>query len=168
MALLCHSAYGKNNGFSFNDVQSMAVSNVFRHTHPLPPKSDMNKWIDAHHEWLASQYRREPTGFEVSAVKTWEFQQFLHDLAGTGMENLGWGWKGWKFFLQDPKMSWLMNNGVETAHAFRYFDTGKRHTWHGARDAIIKANEAVKVFPIKDEKGAIEAGAFGIASEAAK
>jgi dimethylaniline monooxygenase (N-oxide forming) len=168
MALLCHSAYGKNNGFSFNDVQSMAVSNIFRHTHRLPPQSDMNRWIDAHHEWLASRYHQEPTGFEVSAVKTWEFQQFLHDVAGTGMESLGWGWKGWRFFMQDPRMSWLMNNGVETAHAFRYFETGKRRTWPGARDAIIEANRAVKVFPVKDEKKAIETGAFGVASETAK
>lgn len=168
MALLCHSAYGKNNGFSFNDVQSMAVSNIFRHTHTVPSKKEMEKWIDAHHDWLATRYRQDPQGFEVSAVKTWEFQQFLHDVAGTGMENLGWGLKGWKFFLQDPKMSWLMNNGVETAHAFRYFETGKRRTWPGARDAIIKVNEAVKVFPVKDEKKAIEAGAFGIAHEIAK
>jgi dimethylaniline monooxygenase (N-oxide forming) len=76
-------------------------------------------------------------------------QHFLHDAAGTGMENLGYGWKGWKFFIHDPKMSWLMNNGVETAHAFRYFETAKRRTWEGAREAIIKANEAVKVYPLK-------------------
>lgn len=165
MALLCHSAYGKNNGFSFNDVQSMAVSNIFRHTHPLPPQSAMNKQIDAHHAWLAHRHREEPTGFQPSAVRTWEFQQFLHDAAGTGMENLGWGWKGWKFFFKEPKMSWLMNNGVETAHAFRFFETGKRRTWVGAREAIVRANEAVKVFPVKDEKKVVEVGAFGVEGE---
>ncbi|KAH7082026.1 putative dimethylaniline monooxygenase [Paraphoma chrysanthemicola] len=148
-ALLCHSAYGKNNGFSFNDVQSMAISNIFRHVHPLPSMPSMNRWVDAQQEWLASRWRKEPLGFNASAVKTWEFQQFLHNAAGTGMDNLGWGWKGWKFFFKDPKMSYLMNNGVETAHAFRYFETGKRRTWDGAREAIIKANESVKVYPIK-------------------
>lgn len=168
MALLCHSAYGKSNGFSFNDVQSMAVSNIFRHIHQIPSQLIMNQWIDSHHEWLARRYQREPIGFEASAVKPWEFQQFLHDTAGTGMENLGWGWKGWKFFLQDPRMSWLMNNGVETAHAFRYFETGKRRTWPGARDAIIKANEAVKVFPVKDDKKAIEVGAYGVEAEGSR
>jgi dimethylaniline monooxygenase (N-oxide forming) len=150
MAFLCHSAYGKNNGFSFNDVQSMAISNIFRGAHLLPPKTSMDTWIDVQQEWLASRWRAEPTGFDPSVVKTWEFQAFLHDVAGTGMENLGYGWKGWKFFFTDPKMSYLMNNGVETAHAFRYFETGKRKTWDGARDAIIKANEAVKVFPMKN------------------
>ncbi|KAH4044842.1 hypothetical protein HBH92_170680 [Parastagonospora nodorum] len=152
MALLCHSAYGKNNGFSFNDVQSMAISNIFRGVHPLPSRDSMNAWINAHHSWLASRFRAEPLGFNASAVKTWEFQQFLHDAAGTGMENLGYGWKGWKFFIHDPKMSLLMNNGVETAHAFRYFETGKRRTWEGAREAIIKANEAVKVYPLKEDE----------------
>ena len=154
MALLCHSAYGKNNGFSFNDVQSMAVSNIFRHTHPLPSLTTMESDIDKHHEWLVSRWAldKTPSSFDRSMVKSWEFQGFLHDAAGTGMENLGWGLKGWLFWFKDRKMSYLMNNGVETAHAFRYFETGKRKTWEGARDAIIKANEAVKKFPIKNEE----------------
>lgn len=150
IAMLCYSAYGKNNGFSFNDVQSMAVSNIFRGVHPLPSRAEMNTTISSHHEWLASRWRLDPLGFNPSAVKTWEFQNFLHEVAGTGMQNLGWGWAGWKFFLKDPKMSWLMNNGVETAHAFRYFETGKRRTWEGAREAIIRANEQVKVYPVKE------------------
>lgn len=45
----------------------------------------------------------------------------------------------------------LMNNGVETAHMYRYFETGKRKTWDGARDAILHANETVKMFPIKED-----------------
>jgi dimethylaniline monooxygenase (N-oxide forming) len=85
-------------------------------------------------------------------VKTWEYQSFVHEAAGTGMENPGWGWKGWKFWFQDPKMSYMMNNGVETAHALRYFETGKRRAWPGARDAIIHTNPLIKIFPIKQEK----------------
>jgi dimethylaniline monooxygenase (N-oxide forming) len=95
MVLLCHSAYGKNNGFSFNDVQSMAISNIFRGMHPLPSQQSMSAWIDAHHSWLASRFRADTLGFNASAVKTWEFQQFLHDAAGTGIEDLGYGWKGY-------------------------------------------------------------------------
>ncbi|KAF2704062.1 putative dimethylaniline monooxygenase [Pleomassaria siparia CBS 279.74] len=151
MALLCHSAFGKNNGFSFNDVQAMAVSNIFRNVHPLPSLAAMKARIDAHHEWLAQRWRLEAPGFDPSAVRTWEFQDFLHDVAGTGMENLGWGWKGWKFWFKDPKMSYMMNNGIETAHAFRFFETGKRKRWEGARDAIIRVNKAVEVFPLKDK-----------------
>ncbi|KAI0601207.1 flavin-containing monooxygenase 9 [Biscogniauxia sp. FL1348] len=151
MCLLCYSAFGKNNGFSFNDLISMAVSNIWRGVHPIPSRRQMDKEIDAHQKWVASMWRVDDK-IDTSMVKSWEFQGFLHDAAGTGMENLGWGWKGWRFWLKDPKMYSLMNHGVETAHAFRFFETGKRKAWLGARDAIIHANEAVKIFPIEDMK----------------
>jgi dimethylaniline monooxygenase (N-oxide forming) len=151
MALLCHSALGKSNGFSFSDVTSMAVSNVFRGVHHVPSVEAMQKKIDEDQAWTAYRWNIDH-GFDTSAVKQREYQAFLHDAAGTGMENLGWGWKGWKFFFKDPKLSYLMNNGVETAHAFRYFETGKRRTWSGARGAIIHINELVKTeFPVKED-----------------
>ena len=150
IVMLCYSALGKNNGFSFSDVTSMAVSNIWRHTHPIPSISEMESQVDSHQAWVASRWRLDDK-IDVSMVKQWEYQAFLHDAAGTGMENLGWGWKGWKFFVKDPKMSWLMNNGVETAHAFRYFETGKRRAWPGAREAIIHMNELTKRFPVLEE-----------------
>ncbi|KAK9419667.1 hypothetical protein SUNI508_07153 [Seiridium unicorne] len=151
ICMLCYSAYGKNNGFSFCDVQSCAVSNVWRGVHPVPSRDEMEKDVDAHQKWVASRWRLD-NKIDVSMVKQWQFQGWLHDAAGTGMENLGWGWKGWKFWFQDPKMSYLMNNGVETAHAFRFFETGKRKTWPGAREAIIHMNELVGVFPLKEKQ----------------
>ncbi|XXG95325.1 hypothetical protein Hte_001586 [Hypoxylon texense] len=151
VCLLCYSGFGKNNGFSFSDVVSMAVSNVWRGVHPIPPKEEMENQIDAHHNWVASKWRLD-NQIDVSMVKQWEFQGFLHEAAGTGMENLDWGWKGWKFWWNDRKMYNLMNNGVETSHAYRFFETGKRKTYPGAREAIIQANKAVKMFPIKGIK----------------
>ncbi|KAH8671502.1 putative dimethylaniline monooxygenase [Xylariales sp. PMI_506] len=148
MALCCHSAFGKSNGFSFNDIIAMAISNVFRGAHAVPSEAEMERHVDEHQRWLAAKWRLDQH-VSPSMVKQWEFQQFVHDAAGTGMENLGWGWKGWKFWLQDPKMSYLMNNGIETAHSYRYFETGKRRTWPGARNAIIHANKTIKVFPLK-------------------
>ncbi|KAJ5722963.1 dimethylaniline monooxygenase [Penicillium malachiteum] len=141
IAMLCYSAYGKNNGFSFCDVSSMAISNIWRGAHPLPSREQMEREIDEHHRWVISNWEMENT-IDPSMVRSWDYQGFVHAAAGTGMENLGWGWKGWKFFFKDPKMSYLMNNGVETAHAFRYFETNKRKVWPGAREAIIHANEA--------------------------
>lgn len=145
IAILAYSSYGKNNGFSFADVTSMAISNIWRGVSAsmLPSRAEMERQIDADQSWVASRwYRYNHT--DVSAVKQWEFQGFLHEAAGTGMENLGWGWKGWLFFFRDPKMSWLMNHGAETAHAYRFFETGKRDTWSGAREAIIHINYLVK------------------------
>jgi dimethylaniline monooxygenase (N-oxide forming) len=151
IVMLCYSAFGKNNGFSFSDMTSMAVSNVWRGVHPTPTLEAMEKHIDNHQNWVASRWRLD-NNIDVSMVKTWEYQSLLHKAAGTGMENLGWGWKGWKFWFEDPKMSYMMNHGVETTHAFRYFDTGKRKAWPGARDAIIHMNELVKIFPIKEKE----------------
>lgn len=151
-ALLNYSAYGKNNGFSFADVTSSAVSSVFRGIEALPAREEMERHIDNHQEWVAERWKLDPH-CDTSMVKQWEFQGFLHRAAGTGMENLGWGWKGWKFWFQDRKMYSLMNHGVETAHGFRYFETGRRKTWDGARAAIIHVNDVVKTrFPDKDLK----------------
>ncbi|KAM0391905.1 Dimethylaniline monooxygenase [N-oxide-forming] 5 [Fusarium culmorum] len=141
--MLCYSAYGKNNGFSFSDVMNMAISNIWRGVSDLPSHQEMEEWVDHHHEWLASNWAREPT-VDLSMVKQYEFQPWMHKQAGTGMENLGWGWAGWKFWWKDRKMYNLMNHGVETAHMFRFFETGMRSTWDGARDEIIRQNKIVK------------------------
>lgn len=141
--MLCYSAYGKSNGFSFSDVMNMAISNIWRGVSDLPPYPEMEKWVDEHHEWLAANWERVPT-LDFSMVKQEEFQPWMHEKAGTGMENLGWGLAGWKFWWQDRKMYNLMNHGVETAHMYRYFETGKRSTWDGARDEIIRQNEIVE------------------------
>ncbi|KAM0542946.1 hypothetical protein ACHAPJ_012552 [Fusarium lateritium] len=141
-AMLCYSAYGKNNGFSFSDVISMAISNVWRGVSDLPSRDEMEQWVDEHQQWLAKNCEKEP-GLDVSMVKQYEFQPWIHQTAGTGMENLGWGWAGWKFWWNDRKMYNMMNHGVETAHMFRYFETGKRKTWEGARDEIIHQNSVV-------------------------
>jgi dimethylaniline monooxygenase (N-oxide forming) len=148
--LLCYSAFGKSNGFSFADVTAMAVSNVWRGEERLPTQVEMEHHIDAHQAWVASRWREEPQ-IDPSMVRQWEFQGWLHRAAGTGIENLGWGWQGWKFWFKDRKMYNLMNNGVETAHMYRFFETGKRRTWEGAREAILHMNEVVKMFPIKED-----------------
>lgn len=152
-AMLCYSAFGKSNGFSFADVTSMAVSNVFRGAHPSPSVTEMNKWVDEHQSWVVSRWKLEHS-IDHSMVKQWEFQGWLHEAAGTGMENLNWmGWKGWKFWWKDRKMYNLMANGIETAHSYRYFETGKRRTWDGAREAILKLDEERKrILPVTPEQ----------------
>ena len=152
-ALLCYSAFGKSNGFSFADVTSLAVSNVFRGAHPLPSLDAMNAWIDDHQKWVASRWKLDHT-VDTSMVKQWEFQGWLHEAAGTGMESLSFmGWEGWKFWWRDRKMYNLMNNGLETAHMYKFFETGKRKTWDGAREAILHANEMIeKVLPVTEEQ----------------
>jgi len=149
VCIATYSAFGRNNGFSIADVIGMAISNIWRGAHSLPSKTEMEADIDTHQAWVASYWRLDER-VDVSMVRQWEWQNFLHEAAGTGMENLGWGWKGWLFWIKDPKLSYLMNNGVDTAHTYRFFETGKRKTWPGARDAILRVNAAVKIFPLKN------------------
>lgn len=149
IVMLYYSALRKNNGFSFSDVTSMAVSNMRRGVHLIPTITSLERQVDKHQEWVISRWRLEHN-VDISMVKQWEYRSFLYEAAGTVMDNLGWGWEGWKFWFKDPKMSYMMNNRVETAYAFRFFETGKRKAWPGARDAIIHMNELVKMFPLKE------------------
>ncbi|KAK3682287.1 flavin-containing monooxygenase 9 [Podospora appendiculata] len=134
--VVCYHAFGKSNGFSFADG--------------LPSREAMEEHIDAHQQWIAARWAADCSA-DTSAVKQWEFQQWLHHAAGTGMESLGWGLKGWLFWLKDRRMYNLMNHGVETAHLFSFFETGRRPTWDGALEAVIHQNEVVReMFPVKD------------------
>ena len=47
---------------------------------------------------------------------------------------------GIKFSLLNPKLYLLMAYGVCTPHLYRYFETGKRKAWPGAREAIERVN----------------------------
>ncbi|KAK3375858.1 hypothetical protein B0T24DRAFT_676762 [Lasiosphaeria ovina] len=109
-----HCLFGKN-----NDVTAWAVGNLWR----APSRAAMEAQVDGHHAWLAGRWD-EDRHCDLSAVRQWEYQQWIHGAAGTGMENLGWGWRGWPFWLRDRRMYSLMNHGVETAQAFRFFDMG--------------------------------------------
>ncbi|KAL5113659.1 hypothetical protein ACEQ8H_008446 [Pleosporales sp. CAS-2024a] len=154
LAILSYCSYCKTNGFSFNDVMSLAVSNVFRGAHTLPSLPAMTRDMHAHHDWLAAVYRQDttPGSFDPNMVQGWRFHRQIHDAAGTGMDALGWGLAGWKFWWSDPHMYRLMNEGLETAHAYRFFETGKRRAWPGARDAIIRVNNEAKCFPLTDQE----------------
>ncbi|KAK1754238.1 flavin-containing monooxygenase 9 [Echria macrotheca] len=151
--MLCYSAFGKNNGFSFGDVTAQAVSNVWRGVERVPDREAMERQVDAHHAWVARQWL-EDEHVDPSMVRQWEFQGWLHEAAGTGLDKyLGWfSWEAWKFWWRDRELYNMMAHGPETAHAFRFFDTGKRRTWEGARDAIVHVNEVVRSrFPVKEE-----------------
>lgn len=150
-AFLNYSAFGKSNGVGFADVIAMALSNIWRGVSPLPSVGEMESDIDAHHKWVIPQLKINPY-MDVSKVNQGKWQGFLHDAAGTGMENVGWGLRGWRFWLKDRKMSSLICNGVETPYAFRLFETGKRKTWPGARQAILDVNREVKEFSLKNKK----------------
>jgi len=91
------------------DVISMAISNIWRGVCPLPPIEQMETEIDSHQAWVAKLWKID-SHVDASIVNRPEWQKFLPDAARTWMENMGWGLKGWKFWLQDRKMSNLICN----------------------------------------------------------
>ncbi len=97
--LLCYSAFGKSNGFSFSDITAQAISNVWRGVETVPSKKEMEDHIDEHQRWVAQRWEIDHET-DTSAVKQWEFQGWLHEAAGSGMENPRVGLEGMEVLVE--------------------------------------------------------------------
>ncbi|KAF3918752.1 hypothetical protein ABW21_db0200991 [Orbilia brochopaga] len=138
---------GPYRGYSFSafanaDLTSAAIANVWKGNYPLPTKEEMRVWCDANYRSALKTI----TNWRLQSVgcKPHELQRYLNAASGNGVnESLGWGWEGWKFWLREPRLYYLIMDGVDTSHLQRLFD-GKgergRKKWDGARDAILRAN----------------------------
>lgn len=132
------------------ELQAMAVAQVWAGRSPLPSREAMERQIDDYQRWLVGRMRVAPaTYFGKGRMHPW--MEFLHRTAGTGMyEHMGWGWRGWWFWLRDRPLCGMMGWGVYSPHMYRLFETGKRSAWAGAREAIIRVNEErERAFPRK-------------------
>ncbi|KAI4647400.1 uncharacterized protein J4E79_010258 [Alternaria viburni] len=109
----------------------------------LPSLPDMKLAVDKHHVWLAETAKRV-YNLSPGQCETGDWVAAMDDLAGTGVnEYLGYGWKGWLFWLQNRKFCNLLMGGIWSPHIHRVFSTGKRKCWDGAREAIERVNESV-------------------------
>ena len=124
--------------FTGADVASQAIGQIFSGGYPLPPRTEIERWCDAHYAWSVKQayIGRTPLGI----VKKGEVEGWLDKVCGNGLDKkLGWGLEGWKFWWQEKELRNLLMTGVDTGFAYRLFD-GRRTKWEGARDAIYRAN----------------------------
>ena len=122
------------------DLSSMAVAQIWAGKYKLPSKEALERSINEHHAWVAS-VARDDTVY-AGLIQDGPFFRFLNDAAGTGVnEKLGYGLQGWLYWCSDPWFCNVLMTGVMSAHVFRLFETGRRKSWKGAREAIIKANE---------------------------
>jgi len=65
------------------------------------------------------------------------------EIAGTGTDSyLGYGWKGWWFWVYDFRLCNLLM-GFDTPLAERLF-AGKRKRWEGAREAIFREEQRAR------------------------
>lgn len=138
---------------AYRELQSMAIAQVWAGNSKLPPVADMKKQAAAYQAWLTGQMLSFPATY-VGKGQMYPWMKFLHKTAGTGMyEHMGWGWKGFWFWLRDRRLYNLVAWGVYSPHMYRLFETGKRSAWSGAREAIIRVNaERERAFPKKKGK----------------
>jgi dimethylaniline monooxygenase (N-oxide forming) len=125
------------------DLACMAITQVWKGGFSLPSEAQMNREIDAHHRWVNAVLSNEPAA-AAKAVQEGKWRAWLNQVAGTGVnENLGYGLKGWWFWIQQPRFCNLLMGGVDSPHVMRLFE-GRRKKWRGARDAIVAVNGDVE------------------------
>lgn len=120
----------------------MAVVQTWKNNPPLPSQEIMNEAIDAHHEWMISLAQKESVITDLVREEVW--MKWVRETAGTSTdEMLGYGLKGWSFWMRDWTFCNLLMGGIESPLVDRLFE-GKRKRWDGARQAIIDQNEESK------------------------
>ncbi|KAH6852992.1 flavin monooxygenase-like protein [Alternaria rosae] len=130
-------------GFPIFDMASMAIAQVWAGKSQLPSLHDMSLAVDRHHVWLAD-YAKRLHNVSPGQCEAGEWVKAMDNLGGTGVnEYLGYGWKGWLFWLRDRKFCNLLMGGIWSPHIHRVFSTGRRKCWDGAREAIERVNESV-------------------------
>ncbi|KAL6706391.1 hypothetical protein ACN47E_005497 [Coniothyrium glycines] len=135
-----HFAIG---GFFIFDMASQAIAQVWKGASHLPSTAEMQAEVDRHHDWLGDHAQRS-INVSPGTVDGGPWVKAMDNIAGTGTnEYLGYGWKGWWFWLTDNRFCRLVMGGIWSPHIHRVFDMGKRTAWSGARAAIEKVNEDV-------------------------
>ncbi|CAN9376128.1 unnamed protein product [Alternaria alternata] len=144
-----------SNGKSLFHMASMAVAQVWAGKSSLPSLSAMNFAVGKHHMWLADSAKRIPN-VSPGQCEASEWVRAMDHLAGTGVnEYLGYGWKGWLFWLRERRFCNLLMGGIWSPSIHRVFSTGKRKCWDGAREAIERVNERVAKMREEAKKKAV-------------
>lgn len=77
----------------------------------------------------------------AGSVKGDDWMAWADNMAGLGIaERLGYGARGWSFWLNDRKLCNILMDGVSSPHMYRLFETGRRKAWTGAREEILRIN----------------------------
>ncbi|CAM1509044.1 Fc.00g027830.m01.CDS01 [Cosmosporella sp. VM-42] len=126
--------------FCLADLASMCIAQVWTGHSQLPSTDEMNEWMDRQEKRISNLARR---GAVIPAsVPAREWLVWADATAGMGLEeHLGWGWKGWCFWVRERKLWRMLMDGPVTSAAWRLFE-GKRKKWDGAREEIEWANAA--------------------------
>jgi len=130
-----------DNAATNREIMAMAVAQVWAGKSALPSPVDMRRVVDEHHRWVARRTLANPLSLYEGVVDPHTWLRFVNELAGTGVyDHLGVNLKSLIYMIREPKMWWRLSFGVCTPHMYRLFETGKRKSWEGAREAILWAN----------------------------
>ncbi|KAH8675115.1 flavin monooxygenase-like protein [Ilyonectria robusta] len=123
------------------ELSSMAIAQVWAGKSKLPPAEEMEAQVREHQTWFVNLSLETPLQIIEGTIEPHEWLKFVNETAGTGVyENLGWTLQGIRFAIREPRLSFMMQWGVNSPHIYRVFETGKRKAWDGARGAIKHVN----------------------------
>ncbi|KAF7546689.1 hypothetical protein G7Z17_g8245 [Cylindrodendrum hubeiense] len=131
-------AWFVTSAFSLADIASMCIAQVWAGRAKLPTQLEMEQWMDQQEKRISSLAQR---GTVIPAsVPARDWLIWADKTAGMGVEeHLGWGLKGWLFWLKQGSLWSMLMDGPQTSAAWRLFD-GRRKKWDGARAEIEQAN----------------------------
>jgi dimethylaniline monooxygenase (N-oxide forming) len=128
-----------NPAFLMFDLATMALAQIWKGRSALPSKEEMNRAVDEHHAYVRKLAAKGPVVPGLVYAPDW--MDWVEDAAGLGLkENLGYGIKGWWFWLRERKFCNVLMDGLLTPIHYRVFP-GKRKYWDGAREAIMKMHQ---------------------------
>ncbi|KAK4493929.1 hypothetical protein PRZ48_015115 [Zasmidium cellare] len=138
-------AYLVQSSMAMWDLVSMALAQLWKGAYPMPSEQEMQQECDKHFQWIATKLEGGEIG-NTGILADSDFTAWLHKVAGTGLPERvdGWGWEAWKFWWYERKTYSTLVDGLNSPHALRLFETGKRKVWPRAMEEIERANREVE------------------------
>lgn len=126
--------------FQLYDLASMAIAQSWKDPSLLPSKPEMEMSVEAHFRWGDDILTRGPLNPRWVHAPAW--MAWAEETAGVHVsEHLGYGIKGWNFWIKNRNFCNLLQDGILSPHLYRLFPSDRRKAWSGAREAIEQVNK---------------------------
>lgn len=124
-------------GFCLLEMATQAVAQTWLGKSQLPPLSEMQAWHRANQELYLKNKREMKTNatYYPIMLPMNDWLTYLDKTAGTDiLPHFSWtSWKSWSFWWTDRELYNAMSYKLLSPALFRYWDTGRRKAWAGAR-----------------------------------
>lgn len=132
------------------ELQSMAVSQLWRGLSPIPPLDEMKRWHEGWVKWRRGLVAKQKikSSFYTAFVPIGDHLTWVDKTAGSGIfDSFGFfKARAWSFWWSDKELYKLCKNGLFTPVIWRLFDMGKRKPLERsqAREMIVSENERAR------------------------